>query len=341
MASESAMKENAPSATVAKRDDGKAAVHKPHPTHLLRGGHPLRWLRAEFDRGASCSDASFWHKTAEKVGAFFAIETACGYADTLGLPKYFPYNQYFADFLNALIHPNPAFTQSLVINAEYQTALILSTVVGGIGAVWSFKEKGWPKPRNLLNVLMAFPSLVTMDFTSAEITYYKENGHFTSVLPPADYTWRAGQFGSSVLGPIVNVINQPSVLFPGWILGYDIAVVCALAYVGLQAGISAYEHLTRKKVSSAIGYAENKVRKVLSRFTRVQETSVEGIAPKKLTVAGGVLASLGAAGVVAATAMHDGGAALASVIGMASGGSLLTSGILDIKRRKVAADEKV
>lgn len=249
--------------------------HQPHHFNLLRGGHPLRWLRAEYERGASCSDASFWHKTAEKSIAFVGIAASLGYADTLQLPRYFPYNKYFADFLNTLLHPNPAFTPALVINAEYQAWLILSTVVGAIGTLWTFKEKGWEWTRNLLNAIMILPALVTMDFTSAEITYYMQNGHFTSVLPPADYTWRAGQFGNTALGSIVDVINQPSMLFPGWIFGYDLAAVAALTYVGLQTGISLYLHLTKREMSRTISYIGNKIRKLALWFTNTDSSSTE------------------------------------------------------------------
>ncbi len=303
--------------------------HQPHPFHLLRRGHPLNWLRAEFERGASCSDASFWHKTAEKTLAFIGTTSALGYADTLHLPQYFPYNKYFAEFLNALIHPNPPFTQSLVVNAEYQAWLILSTAAAGIGALWAFKEKGWEWTRNLLNVIMVLPALVIMDFTSAEITYYEQNGHFTAVLPTADYTWRAGQFGNTALGWIVNVINQPSVLFPGWIFGYDLAAVSVLAYVGLQTGISLYLHLTRKEISGAIGYIERKARRLLGRFTDIKEEANTPMAPAALGKAGGVLIMLGALGAAGSAAMHDGGAALASVLGMSSGAPLLKMGFKD------------
>ncbi len=305
--------------------------HQPHYLHLLRSGHPLRWLRAEYERGASCSDASFLHKTAEKAMAFIGVASLLGYADTLHLPQYFPYNKYFADLLNALLHPSPAFTPALVINAEYQTWLILSTVAGAIGTLWTFREKGWEWTRNLLNAIMVLPALVTMDFTSAEITYYEQNGHLTSVLPPADYTWRAGQFGNTALGWIVNVINQPSILFPGWIFGYDLAAVAALTYVGIQTGISLYLHLTRKEISRTLGYMEEKARSFLSKFTRVSVAEEKAIAAKALTEAGGVFTAASALGLAAAAALHDGGAALASVLGFSGGGSVFALGLRDRK----------
>ena len=305
--------------------------HQPHHLHLLRSGHPLRWLRAEYERGASCSDASFWHKTAEKAVAFVGTAAALGYADTLHLPQYFPYNKYFAELLNALLHPNPAFTPALVINAEYQAWLIASTIIGGVGTLWTFKEKGWEWTRNLLNVIMILPALVTMDFTSAEITYYEQNGHLTPILPPADYMWRAGQFGNTALGWIVDVINRPSILFPGWIFGYDLAAMAALSYVGIQTGISLYLHLTRKEVSKTIGYIEEKARRLLSRFTRIAVTGEKAISARTMMEVGGIFTAVSAIGLAAAAAIHDGGVALASILGFSGGGSAFALGLHDME----------
>ncbi len=112
-------------------------------------------------------------------------------------------------------------------NNVYQTLLM----VGCIGfTLWALYDVDWSRARNALNVIMAIPNAVLMDFISASISL-----RWLAVpLPPADYTWRTWSFAGTAYSNISGWINQPSQLLPGLIQGYNLGVFITIAFISIQ-----------------------------------------------------------------------------------------------------------
>jgi hypothetical protein len=92
-------------------------------------------------------------------------------------------------------------------------------------------HRKWGKKRNSTNFIMAPAHSVIMDYTSASLGSHK----LLSYLPKAEYLWRFNVFDGTQWNHLISVINSPSLLIPHFIMGYDIAVYAATAYLLTQA----------------------------------------------------------------------------------------------------------
>lgn len=169
----------------------------------------------------------------DKILKFMFSAATLGVLDSFGPRKYIDFAAGANVLSNFLPHEVGAVIPILTANGLYQTLLF----AGDISlAAWSLHDKRWRKLRNMINLSMAIPHAVLMDYTSASI---QEGTPYPFPLPQEYYNWRDSTFSQTIWNGVVQWVNEPSKLIPGAIQGYDLLLYVPIAYLSVQGIISA------------------------------------------------------------------------------------------------------
>ncbi len=176
-----------------------------------------------------------WPSIRNKLIKFLLFASALGIFDSTHPTKYINFN-LAARFLSSTL---PKWLNSYVplftSNTLYQTILI--SISFGLTFLALYDSRfSWA--RRSLAAMMLIPGAVVMDYVSAAITAGRL---FILPLPKIDYTWRLGVYQNTAFSGMVTVINAPSKILPGAIMGYDIAIYFAVAFIAANMAIMLYK----------------------------------------------------------------------------------------------------
>ncbi|MCL4400516.1 MAG: hypothetical protein M1348_03660 [Candidatus Parvarchaeota archaeon] len=171
-----------------------------------------------------------------KLLKFTFSAATLGVMDSFGPEKYINFTQA-ANYLSEVF---PArFNEYLPIlteNGLYQTLLFTCDLVL---AAWSLHDNRWRRKRNLLNLPMAIPHSIIMDYMSAAI---QDGNPDPLPLKVAYFGWRIKTFSHTIWGGIAQWVDEPSRFIPGAIQGYDLLIYVSAAYIATQLAIGLVKH---------------------------------------------------------------------------------------------------